>query len=126
MPEAPWKGLGTAQPDQEYMALLTYLPVKKYRTIPRFLSYAKRVEAQLAETKGIIGYSLRAKFLQRSFWTLSLWESEEALQAFVYEGFHTGVMKVLISDMGATNFVRWKIKGSACPPSWEEALRRRG
>ena len=76
-----WKSLGTAQPDQEYLALLTYLPLKKYRTIPRFLGYAKRVEAQLAETKGIVGYCLRAKFMQRSFWTLSVWESEEALQA---------------------------------------------
>ena len=121
-----WKRLGVAQPDQEYLALLTYLPLKKYRTIPRFLGYARRVEAQLAETKGIVGYSLRTKFMQRSFWTLSVWESEEALQAFIHEGFHTGVMSVLTPDMAATNFVRWKIKGSECPPSWEEALRRPG
>ena len=87
------------------------------------LGYAKRVEAQLAETKGIVGYSLRAKFMQRSFWTLSVWESEEALQAFIHEGFHAGVMSVLIPDMATPNFVRWKIKGSACPPSWEEALK---
>ncbi len=119
-----WKSLGTAQPDQEYLALLTYLPLKKYRTIPRFLGYAKRVEAQLANTKGLIGYSLRAKFMQHSFWTLSVWESEETLQAFIQEGFHAGVMKVLMPDMAGPNFVRWKIKGSACPPSWEEALRR--
>ncbi len=119
-----WKSLGTAQPDQEYLALLTYLPFKKYRTIPRFLGYAKRVEAQLAETKGIVGYSLRARFLQRSFWTLSVWESEEALQAFVHEGFHPGVMSVLMPEMAASNVVRWKIRGSACPPSWEEALKR--
>ena len=119
-----WKSLGTAQPDQEYLALLTYLPLKKYRTIPRFLGYAKRVEAQLANTKGLIGYSLRAKFMQHSFWTLSVWESERTLQAFIHEGFHEGVMKVLKPDMAVPNIVRWKIKGSACPPSWKEALRR--
>ena len=68
-------------------------------------------------------YSLRAKFMQRSFWTLSVWESEEALQAFIHEGFHAGVMSVLIPDMATPSFVRWKIKGSACPPSWEEALK---
>ena len=119
-----WNSLGTAQPDQEYLALLTYLPLKKYRTIPRFLGYAKRVEAQLANTKGLIGYSLRAKFMQHSFWTLSVWESEETLQAFVHKGFHEGIMKVLMPDMAVPNFVRWKIKGSACPPSWEEALNR--
>ena len=61
------------------------------------------MEAQLAETKGIVGYCLRAQFMQRSFWTLSVWESEEALQAFVYEGFHAGVMSVLMLDMASPN-----------------------
>ncbi len=32
--------------------LLTYLRLKKYRTIRWFLNYARRLEAQLAETKG--------------------------------------------------------------------------
>ena len=119
-----WKSLRPAEPEREYMALLTYLPLKKYRTIPRFLGYARRVEAQLSETEGIVGYSVRAKFMRRDFWTLSVWESEDALQAFVHQGFHSGLMTVLMPDMGATNFVRWKVKGRDCPPSWDDALQR--
>ena len=66
-------------PGREYLALLSYLPLKRYRTIPRFLGYARRVEVQLAETAGVIGYALRARFTKRDFLTLSVWESEEAL-----------------------------------------------
>ena len=119
-----WKNLRSPEPAREYVALLTYLPLKKYRTIPRFLGYARRVEAQLSETEGIVGYSVRAKFMRRDFWTLSVWEGEDALQAFVHQGFHSGLMAVLMPDMAATNFVRWKIKGSDCPPSWDDALQR--
>ncbi len=119
-----WKHLSTVRPDQGYLAMLTYIGLKKYRTIARFLGHSNRVEAQLSKTKGLIGYSLRAKLMQRSFWTLSVWESEEALQAFVREGFHRGAMNVLAPDTIRPNFVRWKIKGIACPPSWDEALRR--
>ena len=119
-----WKSLRSPEAAQDYVALLTYLPLKKYRTIPRFLGYLRRVEAQLSRTEGIVGYSLRAKFMRRDFWTLSVWESEDALQAFVHQGFHAGLMAVLMPDMGATNFVRWKVKGSDCPPSWDDALQR--
>ena len=119
-----WKSLRPAEPEREYVVLLTYLPLKRYRTIPRFLGYARRVEAQLAETDGIVGYALRAKFTKRDFWTLSVWESEDALQTFVHQGFHSGLMTVLKPDMAATNFVRWTIKGSDCPPSWDDVLQR--
>ena len=58
-----WNHLREPEPGREYLALLTYLPLKRYRTIPRFLGYARRVEAQLRETEGVIGYGLRAKAL---------------------------------------------------------------
>ena len=54
------------------------------------------------------------------------WESKETLQTFVREGFHRGAREVLESDTIRPNFLRWKIKGSACPPSWDEALKRQG
>ncbi len=123
MPTTPWKTSFQPDPDREYLALLTVLPVKHYRTIPRFLGYTRRIEAQLAETVGLVGYSLRAEFLHRRFWTLSVWEDEGALQQFVHQGFHPGVMTVLVPDMGETNFVRHPIKGSEYPPSWKSALR---
>ena len=123
MPPTPWKTFVQPAPDREYLALLTFLPVKRYRTIPRFIGYTRRIEAQLAETVGLVGYSLRAALLSRRFWTLSVWEDERALQQFVHHGFHRGVMTVLAPDMGNTNFVRHSIKGSEYPLSWKVALR---
>ena len=54
------------------------------------------------------------------------WESEETLQVFVREGFHRGAREVLASDTIRPKFLRWRIKGSACPPSWDDALNRQG
>ncbi len=123
MRSSPWKTSIEPDPDREYLAVLTFLPLKHYRTFPRFVGYSRRIEDQLAETAGLIGYSLRAELLRRRFWTLSVWEDEGALQQFVHHGYHPGVMTVLVPDMGKTNFVRHRIKGSEYPPSWESALR---
>ena len=98
--------------------------MKRYRTIPRFGGYSRRIQTQLSKARGLIGYSLRANLLKRDFWTLSVWEGKAALMEFVHKGFHSGVMVVLRPDIGATDFIRWQLKGSQVPPAWEEALRR--
>ena len=67
MPATPWKSFGTPAPGSEYLALLSYLRLKRYRTIPRFGGYTRRIETQLREARGLIGYSLRAKLLTRDF-----------------------------------------------------------
>ena len=122
MPSTSWKTSFQPDPDREYLALLTFLPLKHYRTIPRFVGYSRRIQAQLAETVGLVGYSLRAELLRRRFWTLSVWEDEGALQQFIHQGYHSEVMTVLVPDMAETNFVRHPIKGSEYPPSWKSAL----
>jgi hypothetical protein len=60
----------------------------------------------------------------RQYWTLSVWEDETALQAFVAENPHSDIMSAMARDMGATQFVRWHLQGSSVPPTWDEALRR--
>ncbi len=119
-----WKLLAEVEPDREYLALLSYLPLKRYRTIPRFIGYTGRIKAQLDESRGVVGYSVRAQILKCDFWTLSVWENESRLMEFVRHGFHSGVMIVLRQDMGATNFVRWMVRGADIPPAWDDALRR--
>ena len=124
MPPTPWKTSFQPDPDREYLALLTVLPVKHYRTIPRFLGYTRRIEAQLAETVGLVGYSLRAELLRRRFWTLSVWEDDNALMNFVRTTPHAQVMETLQGHMGVTRFVRWTLKGASVPPDWQGALLR--
>jgi heme-degrading monooxygenase HmoA len=120
----PWKSFLKAEPEGEYLALLTVLPLKKYSKIPGFLRATLAIQRQLARSKGLVGYSLDAHPLRREFWTLSVWEDEDALADFVRANPHGKTTSDLIPHMGATRFIRWKIRGSELPPQWSDAKRR--
>lgn len=121
MKPAKWKSIASAESDREYLALLTFLPLKSFRALPKFLKYNSQIERQLSESRGLVGYSVRVKLLKLNFWTLSVWEDEAALMDFVYRIPHSEVMQSLAPHMGQTKFVRWKLKGTEVPPSWDEA-----
>ena len=122
--DTPWKALESVEDGREYLALLSYLPLRSYAKIPAFLRFTFQIHGQMRNTPGAIGYALRAKLLSRKFWTLSVWENEGALMDFVHKAPHSEVMKSIATHMGATRFTRWKLQGSAIAPSWDEAMRR--
>jgi hypothetical protein len=124
MKPAKWKTFVVAESGREYLALLTYLPLNKFRALPKFLKYNSQIERQLSASAGLIGYSQRAKLLGLKFWTLSVWESEDALMDFVYRIPHSDIMQSLAPHMGQTKFFRWKVKGAEVPPRWDEADKR--
>jgi quinol monooxygenase YgiN len=124
MAETPWQSHARAAPDRDYVALLSYLPLNSGWSIPRLLLYNARIWRQLRRSAGLVGYSLRARLAANEFWTLSVWEDETALQAFVAAPPHTAVMKALAPHMGATRFTRWTVKGSDLPLQWPDALKR--
>lgn len=124
MPATPWKSFAAPESDKEYLALLSYLPLNTFRAMPKFLRYTRRIQHQLSDSGGLIGYSLDAKVFSREFWTLSVWEDEESLRRFVMRNPHGQVMADLVPHMGQTEFVRWKVSGSSVPPDWEEAKGR--
>src|SRR2546429_5288964 len=47
----------------------------------------------LAGSAGILGYALRAKPLERNFWTMSAWLDEKSLMDFTVRIPHSRVMK---------------------------------
>jgi len=124
MPASPWKSFAAPENDREYHAMLSYLPLNKWRAMPRFFRYSRQIQHQLASSEGLIGYSLDANVLIRKFWTLSVWEDEESLWRFVRRMPHSRVMTDLLTDMGQTEFYHWKADGSSVPPDWDEAKRR--
>ena len=124
MPETPWRTFRAPNPNGDFVALLSYLPLKSYWGVFRMPFYAAQVVKQLATADGLVGYSLRARPLSKRFWTLSAWESENALRTFVQNQPHLRVMTALAPHMDKTNFVRWKVKGSDLPLLWDDALRR--
>jgi hypothetical protein len=122
--DSPWIKFATPDTDREYFALLSYLPLNKYRAIPVFIKFALQIQKQLRNTPGIMGYSLRAKLLSRNFWTLSAWADEKSLMDFVAKIPHEKAMKAMIPHMGKTKFTKWKVSGAALPLHWEEAMER--
>ena len=124
MPAKPWVTFRRPDPEEEYLVLLSALPLKRFRDLGVFLLYTWRIQGQLRRTPGLLGYSLLARMFQRQFWTLSVWEGEAALQQFVVEQPHGQVMRALQEKMGQTHFVRWSMRGSEFPPRWQEALAR--
>jgi hypothetical protein len=125
VPTKPWVTFHQPDPDREYLVLLSELPLQRFRDLGVFLLYTWRIQGQLRRTPGVLGYSLLAHIFKRQFWTLSVWESEAALQQFVVDHPHSQVMTALQGKMGQTHFVRWSIRGSAFPPNWQDALTRR-
>ncbi len=124
MVDTPWRSLSTPDRGREYLALLSYLPLKKFRKMLTLQRQSSKVGKQLAETRGLVGYSFRAKLSSHRFWTLSIWEDEPALMAFVRQDPHRATMGLLRPYMGESAFTRWTIRGSDVPPSWDDAVRR--
>jgi hypothetical protein len=83
MPASPWRKFGSPDPNGDFVALLSYLPLKSYWRVPSFLFYTVQVAKQLASAPGLVGYSVLARPLSKRFWTLSAWKDEAALHAFV-------------------------------------------
>src|SRR5437879_45399 len=90
MVDRPWTVVAPPAEEREYLALVSFLPLKRFRMIPRFLRYSGAVSKQLVGTRGLVGFSFRAKILAREFYTLSVWEDERALDDFVRAEPHRG------------------------------------
>jgi quinol monooxygenase YgiN len=122
--DSPWTTCTPADSNRQYFALLSYLPLNKYRAIPAFVRFSLQVQKQLRSTPGVVGYSLRAKLLPRNFWTLSAWTDEKSLMDFVMKIPHAQAMIAMLPHMGPTKFTKWKVSGSSLPLRWEEAIER--
>lgn len=124
MPSTKWFSLSAIHPDQEYLVLLTYLPLKHWSKLPAFLRSVLAIQRQLKTANGIIGYSLLAHPFSRDYWTLSVWEDAKALAEFVRTKPHVEVMSALRGHLGTTKFIKWRERGSNLPPGWTGAMER--
>ena len=120
----PWVTFRAPEPDREYLALLTELPLARFRDLGKFFLYTFRIDAQLKKTPGVVGYSLMAHVCRKRSWTLSVWEDEAALGKFVVQIPHAQVMSALAGKMKQTRFVRWSIRGSEYPLRWDDAFQK--
>ena len=124
MPIVPWTSISPAVAAKSYLALLSYLPLRHFRALPKFFRYTVQTQRQLKTTAGIIGYTLQARPFSRQFWTLSVWEDQQSLNNFVSQIPHSQIMQALAPHMGETKFAQWTVTSSQIPPDWPSALAR--
>lgn len=126
MPVIPWVRLADPdpEPDRDYVIMASRLPLRRYRDIVGFLGATRAIRTQLAGAEGVVGYTLDAKPLRKTFWTLSAWESNEALDRFARTDPHRSRVADIRPHMLPTTFVRWSLPGKELPPKWADARRR--
>jgi hypothetical protein len=124
--KSPWKSLGRIEPDRTYVVLASSIPPAKLSSTWSLFRGASMVRKQLANTEGVVGFSLLARPLRKQYATLSVWIDDGALTVFTGQSPHRELMADLSPKMGPTKFVRWTIAGSEGRPSWGDALRRLG
>jgi quinol monooxygenase YgiN len=104
--------------------MASHLPLKKLSSTVRFFRAVAAIRKQLANSDGMVGYTLRARPLARDYWTLSVWNDEPALRQFMRTAPHAQLMSSLRPIMGPTKFVQWEISGTEERPDWTTALAR--
>jgi heme-degrading monooxygenase HmoA len=112
------------QPGSEYLVMASHLPLARVSATVRFFRAVSAIRKQLASADGLVGYTLRAKPLARDYWTLSVWQDDAALRAFMRTAPHVGVMTSLRPVMGPTKFITWMIPAAGGRPTLTDALQR--
>lgn len=97
--------------------------VKSTTNVPRFLALAMVAYAQAARAEGVVGVSLRASPLKRTFWTLSSWVDREHLQQYARTKPHANISRSLGPVTKSSRFVFFDAPTRPAP-SWDEALER--
>ena len=76
MPALPWLERQPIDPQRQYVAMASRLPLKSYRFIPGFMRDTMRIRRQLGQAAGLAGYTLNAGLARKTFWTFSVWEDQ--------------------------------------------------
>ena len=126
MPETPWVSPYKIEPDyaKDYLAVITYLPLKSYLSFPSFFKHTQLIQNQLHKSHGVVGFKLRADILTKKAYTISVWEDAKSLKNFITSGAHKDIMSQVPDYLGKhRKFVTVFIKGSEFPSSWDWAMK---
>jgi hypothetical protein len=126
MPPLPWTRISTAEPGTALTVMASRLPLRSYRHIPGFLRWTLRIRGQLAHAPGLVGYALDAHLLRKTFWTVSAWTGQAAIQAFVHQEPHASGMAAIRPHMTESTFVFWTVTPEELPLKWDDVRRRVG
>ncbi|MBV9096394.1 MAG: hypothetical protein JO132_21400 [Streptosporangiaceae bacterium] len=120
MPALSWAQRQPADPDRQYLAMASRLPLKRRRSIPGFLRDTLAIRRQLARADGLVGYALDAELARKTFWTFSVWQDQASLDAFAAADPHRAIIRRLRPLMEQTCFEFFQVPGSDLPLTWEQ------
>ncbi|TQK42724.1 uncharacterized protein DUF3291 [Streptomyces sp. SLBN-118] len=129
MPTTPWTATATAcgaagpLPD-EVLVIGSRLVLRRAREILRFFVAARRIRRQVLAARGCLGMSMRAQPFAKTFWTLSAWRDQDALDAFVEAQPHEGAMRDFHPRLRDPVIIGWTVPRSALPVDWSDAVHR--
>jgi hypothetical protein len=101
------------------LASVTRLRVRSVRYLPPFVWGTFLSQRQAVRAPGFLGGGLLLD-AHRTFWTLTVWESERAMKAFRGTAPHAKVMPRLVEWCDEASYAHW-IPTGASVPSWPEA-----
>ncbi|HYW00480.1 MAG TPA: hypothetical protein VE862_03365 [Candidatus Acidoferrum sp.] len=107
----------------EFHCVATFLPVRSWGYVIPFMKMSGRVEEQLKQTLGLSRYSVRADFLHKRFWTLTVWKDKKFVESFVQVEPHAEAVRKFKDWAGkGAAFVEWNSTNSAI--DWDTAMQK--
>lgn len=102
-----------------YFISLTRLRIRSIRFLPFFAVHTYR---SLEQVKKAAGFQSGAVLRDRNwtFWTMTVWESQERMRQFMTAGAHKTAMAHLLDWCDEASVAHWTQEESSMP-SWEEA-----
>ena len=101
------------------LASVTRLRVRFVRYVPAFVWKTFLSQRQVVRAPGFLGGSLLLD-AHRTFWTLTIWESERAMKTFRGSAPHAQVMPRLVEWCDEASYAHWT-PTDASVPTWPEA-----
>ncbi len=122
-PPQPWKRIAAAEPEREYVAFTSRFFLRSPLRLPAFFMQSRRIMKQANTAPGIVGWSLGANLFRLEFYTLSAWQDDASLRAFISSADHGAASKKFADDMrSASVFVHFKVLGRHLPLKWKQAV----
>jgi hypothetical protein len=92
------------------------------RFLPGFVLHALKSRSQVQRAAGFQGGSLLAD-RRSTFWTMTAWDGEEAMRAYILAGDHRAAMPRLLAWCDEASVVHW-VHDEQTLPSWRSAAER--
>jgi heme-degrading monooxygenase HmoA len=125
VPTLPWVTPHQAGPDTTHaFVMASRFEVRSLKDVPRFFWKSLSAWGQVRKAPGALGASLEARPFGRVFYTLSAWESRDALHTYARTEPHKSVMTGLRATMRDSTFTFWEVPVDGLPIDWDDAKRR--